>query len=197
MIINRKIGERKWNLCWSREETRSCVLRKKHPCFVLQSSVKFVDENYTYISRKLRVFFDLRLIFWNKIPGISGQFLASCRTRLDHIWAKMARGRTVSGCSSDGSDHFYTINERPVDDISLEFFYKPHTITLLTVCIAGLIYSAFTRSVLFQCFDVTASHMFQKILDKNELTVARMNERLWFKGQGVLQFVLGVDALTL
>ncbi|XP_076437960.1 phosphatidylserine synthase 1-like [Babylonia areolata] len=37
------------------------------------------------------------------------------------------------------------INERAVDDISLDFFYKPHTITLLVACISGLLYLAFTR----------------------------------------------------
>lgn len=40
---------------------------------------------------------------------------------------------------------FYTINERPVDDVSLEFFYKPHTLTLLAVSIIGVLYVAFTR----------------------------------------------------
>lgn len=51
-------------------------------------------------------------------------------------------------CTPDAEmfDHFYDINERPVDDISLEFFYKPHTITLLLVSIIGLLYSAFTRT---------------------------------------------------
>ncbi|CAN7998923.1 unnamed protein product [Ixodes hexagonus] len=47
--------------------------------------------------------------------------------------------------SSQKSDHFGSINERPVDDISLDFFYKPHTITLLTVSIVVLLYFAFTR----------------------------------------------------
>ncbi|XP_022258316.1 phosphatidylserine synthase 1-like [Limulus polyphemus] len=46
---------------------------------------------------------------------------------------------------SDVSDHFTEINERPVDDISIGFFYKPHTITLLTVSIGALLYFAFTR----------------------------------------------------
>lgn len=45
----------------------------------------------------------------------------------------------------DDDDHFRFINEKGVDDISLEVFYKPHTITLLTVSIAGLLYVAFTR----------------------------------------------------
>lgn len=42
-------------------------------------------------------------------------------------------------------DHFAVINERPVDDISLEFFYKPHTLTLLICAILLLVYTAFTR----------------------------------------------------
>lgn len=40
---------------------------------------------------------------------------------------------------------YTNINERPVDDISLEFFYKPHTLTLLAVSILGVLYTAFTR----------------------------------------------------
>lgn len=42
---------------------------------------------------------------------------------------------------------FNTINERPVDDISLELFYKPHTITLLAVSIAAVVYFSFIRYV--------------------------------------------------
>lgn len=44
-----------------------------------------------------------------------------------------------------GTDSFPNINERPVDDISIEFFYKPHSITLLLIAIGAVIYSAFTR----------------------------------------------------
>ena len=40
---------------------------------------------------------------------------------------------------------FTEINEKNVDDIQLEVFYKPHTISLLLVCIFGLTYIAFTR----------------------------------------------------
>ena len=40
---------------------------------------------------------------------------------------------------------FDSINDRPVDDVQLEIFYKPHTITLLLACISGLIYTAFVR----------------------------------------------------
>ncbi|XP_022123125.2 phosphatidylserine synthase isoform X1 [Pieris rapae] len=47
--------------------------------------------------------------------------------------------------SDDYRDSFSSINERPVDDISLEFFYKPHTITLLAVSIAAVIHTAFVR----------------------------------------------------
>jgi phosphatidylserine synthase 1 len=40
---------------------------------------------------------------------------------------------------------FYSINDAPVDDISIEFFYKPHTLSLLFLLIAAVVYSAFTR----------------------------------------------------
>lgn len=43
------------------------------------------------------------------------------------------------------TDSFPNINERPVDDISIEFFYKPHTITLLLLSIGAVIYFAFVR----------------------------------------------------
>uniref|UniRef100_A0A8C4HL25 Phosphatidylserine synthase n=1 Tax=Dicentrarchus labrax TaxID=13489 RepID=A0A8C4HL25_DICLA len=41
--------------------------------------------------------------------------------------------------------HFRMINEQQVDDICLDFFYKPHTITLLTFTVLSLMYFAFTR----------------------------------------------------
>lgn len=37
------------------------------------------------------------------------------------------------------------VNEQQVDDITLDFFYKPHTITLLTATVLCLMYFAFTR----------------------------------------------------
>lgn len=64
---------------------------------------------------------------------------------------KETKERSPSGTSAELSneynikDAFSSINERPVDDISLEFFYKPHTITLLAVSIASVIYTAFVR----------------------------------------------------
>lgn len=53
--------------------------------------------------------------------------------------------KSESTSSQDKADSFVIINERPVDDISLEFFYKPHNLTLLGVSIAAVIYSAFIR----------------------------------------------------
>lgn len=52
--------------------------------------------------------------------------------------------------SSRGEDynyklHFRMINEQQVEDICLDFFYKPHTITLLTFTVLSLMYFAFTR----------------------------------------------------
>ena len=46
----------------------------------------------------------------------------------------------------DINNMFYAINERPVDEISLEFFYKPHTITLLITSIFAVFYTAFARN---------------------------------------------------
>ncbi|XP_044583638.1 phosphatidylserine synthase isoform X2 [Cotesia glomerata] len=43
------------------------------------------------------------------------------------------------------TDSFPIINERPVDDISIEFFYTPHTLTLLFLSISAVIYFAFVR----------------------------------------------------
>ena len=51
------------------------------------------------------------------------------------------------GAGAACGDHFCSINEHRVDDISLAFFYKPHTITLLTTSILVLLYSALTRYV--------------------------------------------------
>ncbi|CAH1369216.1 hypothetical protein MTP99_010690 [Tenebrio molitor] len=43
-------------------------------------------------------------------------------------------------------DSFNTINEKPVDDISLEIFYRPHSISALAISICILIYFAFVRN---------------------------------------------------
>ncbi|XP_054757076.2 phosphatidylserine synthase 1-like [Lytechinus pictus] len=45
--------------------------------------------------------------------------------------------------SSEVSDHFRLINEQEVEDITLAFFYKPHTLTLLSVAVIGTFYFAF------------------------------------------------------
>ncbi|GAB1298319.1 Phosphatidylserine synthase 1 [Apodemus speciosus] len=41
--------------------------------------------------------------------------------------------------------HFRMINEQQVEDITIDFFYRPHTITLLSFTIISLMYFAFTR----------------------------------------------------
>lgn len=50
--------------------------------------------------------------------------------------------------SRSPTDPFVSVNERAVDDISLDFFYRPHTVTLLAVSIIGVMYFAFVRYVL-------------------------------------------------
>ncbi|XP_041360451.1 phosphatidylserine synthase-like [Gigantopelta aegis] len=58
----------------------------------------------------------------------------------------MASARKDNVIAEDDEYFREIINERSVDDISLEFFYKPHTITLLAASILGLLYSVFTRN---------------------------------------------------
>ncbi|XP_056335422.1 phosphatidylserine synthase 1 isoform X2 [Danio aesculapii] len=41
--------------------------------------------------------------------------------------------------------HFRMVNEQQVEDITIDFFYKPHTITLLTFTVVSIMYFAFTR----------------------------------------------------
>ena len=53
--------------------------------------------------------------------------------------------KTNSNSARARFDSFNTINEKPVDDISLEFFYTPHSISALAFAIAIVIYSAFVR----------------------------------------------------
>ncbi|XP_042907356.1 phosphatidylserine synthase isoform X2 [Parasteatoda tepidariorum] len=50
-------------------------------------------------------------------------------------------------CDRNNShDHFCNVNERPVEDISLEFFYKPHTITLLSGAFIAVLVSISLRN---------------------------------------------------
>lgn len=58
---------------------------------------------------------------------------------------KGVKTKTASTDVRTRIDSFFTINEKPVDDISLGIFYNPHTITLLAVSIALLVYFAFVR----------------------------------------------------
>ncbi|KAG2464827.1 PTSS1 synthase, partial [Polypterus senegalus] len=54
--------------------------------------------------------------------------------------------RTLSKDDVNYRLHFRMINEQQVEDITIDFFYKPHTITLLTFTIVSLMYFAFTRN---------------------------------------------------
>lgn len=52
---------------------------------------------------------------------------------------------TIKKDDANYKQHFRMINEQQVEDITIEFFYRPHTITLLTLTIVCLMYFAFTR----------------------------------------------------
>lgn len=53
--------------------------------------------------------------------------------------------RTLSKDDVNYKMHFRMINEQQVEDITIDFFYRPHTITLLSFTIVSLMYFAFTR----------------------------------------------------
>lgn len=71
-----------------------------------------------------------------RLVGSDENEVVNCRSSADNIEGHKLR---------HGTDSFPNINERPVDDISIELFYKPHSITLLLIAIGAVIYSAFTR----------------------------------------------------
>ncbi|XP_068189262.1 phosphatidylserine synthase 1 [Antennarius striatus] len=53
--------------------------------------------------------------------------------------------RTPPRDNANDNSYFRMINEQQVDDICIDLFYKPHTISLLTVTLLSLMYFAFTR----------------------------------------------------
>lgn len=55
---------------------------------------------------------------------------------------------------------FLSMNERAVEDMTLNFFYKPHTITLLLCSIAASMYFAFTRWAKLPLFNRFFHHPF-------------------------------------
>lgn len=59
--------------------------------------------------------------------------------------ASTTTGNNVKPKPEEIAETFLVVNERPVDDISLDFFYKPHTITLLAVSVLAVMYFAFVR----------------------------------------------------
>ncbi|XP_068737410.1 phosphatidylserine synthase 1-like isoform X3 [Montipora capricornis] len=56
------------------------------------------------------------------------------------------RKRTFSTTSTISTDDYQDASEQIVEDITLEFFYKPRSITALACLFAYLVYSAFTRN---------------------------------------------------
>lgn len=59
--------------------------------------------------------------------------------------AAAARSQAARKDEANYKLHFRMINEQQVEDICIDFFYKPHTITLLTVTVLSLMYFACTR----------------------------------------------------
>lgn len=55
--------------------------------------------------------------------------------------ASCVGSRTLSKDDVNYKMHFRMINEQQVEDITIDFFYRPHTITLLSFTIVSLMYT--------------------------------------------------------
>ncbi|KXJ08616.1 Phosphatidylserine synthase 1 [Exaiptasia diaphana] len=60
--------------------------------------------------------------------------------------AEGRRKRTFSSCSTISSDDYNDASEQIVEDVTLEFFYKPRSLTALCCLFLYLVYSAFSRN---------------------------------------------------
>lgn len=66
------------------------------------------------------------------------------RNRQDVRTGSSGGGKDCRRRDEGPEDTFTAINERPVDDISIQFFYQPHTLTLLMLAIGYALYVAFS-----------------------------------------------------
>lgn len=57
----------------------------------------------------------------------------------------MGKGHESVKVASSRIIDYRSLNEQQVEDITLEFFYKPHTLTLLVTVLVGLLYTACVR----------------------------------------------------
>eukprot|EP00112_Aurelia_sp_Birch-Aquarium-sp1_P001846 Seg120.6 transcript_id=Seg120.6/GoldUCD/mRNA.D3Y31 product="Phosphatidylserine synthase 1" protein_id=Seg120.6/GoldUCD/D3Y31 len=64
------------------------------------------------------------------------------RPALDH---HPQRIRTYSSCSCPSSDEHENLDEQKVEDVTIDFLYRPRTITMMIALTAGLLYRAFMR----------------------------------------------------
>ncbi len=94
--------------------------------------------------------------------------------------------------SSDVSDfHFQSVNERPVEDISIEFFYKPHTLTLLAVAVILVFYTALIRSALpLSCNSIF--ELFSSVFSDDSY----QEDNIWRGLKAIVFFVVVVSVLT-
>ncbi|KAJ8781411.1 hypothetical protein J1605_007853 [Eschrichtius robustus] len=88
--------------------------------------------------------FSLRLVT-SGVPASTGRGRRRRRRTGRRAMASCVGSRTLSKDDVNYKMHFRMINEQQVEDITIDFFYRPHTITLLSFTIVSLMYFAFTR----------------------------------------------------
>lgn len=118
----------------------SCLLPLSHPgCFSACALLPTYVTWYIYFSSFQAVF-----RWWRRTSFYSEELLLPPDPRL--AMASVYGGsHTLSKDDVNYRLHFRMINEQQVEDITIEFFYRPHTITLLTCTVLSLMYFAFTR----------------------------------------------------
>lgn len=106
------------------------------------------------------------------------------------------RGRNESE-DSDEEKYFHAMNEKEVDNITIDFFYKPHTLTLLSCIIVGLLYVAFSRddttsndNILHGMIALAVIHMLVSVLAYPNGPFIRPHPAVW-------RIVFGVSVLYL
>lgn len=125
--------------------------------------IRNVNKGHQWASVEIRIHLCTRTRHWKELEVKPVWHISEgtiCTWKICTM-AQQNRHQTLHQCFADDNDNrskekrsttptdpFISVNERPVDDISLNFFYKPHTVTLLAVSIISVMYFAFVRYVL-------------------------------------------------
>lgn len=127
------------------------TVQQSHPCYQLLGSHVTVNCNRFLLYSAVAAVF--RRGTWSQSSTAGTSLSHAGVTELLHSGLRPSMASAYGGSHTLSKDdvnyrmHFRMINEQQVEDITLDFFYRPHTITLLTCTVLSLMYFAFTRWV--------------------------------------------------